>query len=493
MSGLGNATRVSAILESEVETISKYRRLQMKQLVIVSVVLVASVSDTVFGFDASDRQQRQDLMIRETPDDPYMPGPKRRSTSGLNPDVSLGPWVSVQVNVDEFGINILGDAANEPSIAVDPTNPDIIVIGWRQFENVNSNFRQAGRGYSSDRGQTWTFPGVFEPGVFRSDPVLDSDAAGNIYYYSLRGDFFCHMFKSTDGGVTWSGPFDAFGGDKAWITIDKTGGFGHGHIYAAWSTAGNNYSPNQFIRSTNGGTVWGDLAELSPEQPRWGTLTVDPVGDLYVSGTNSNNLWVTKSTNAKFEGLSVTFESTVEVELGGDLVIFGDPNPQGLAGQFWVAADVGGGPGNGNIYALASVNVQGPDPQDVKFSRSTDAGATWSTSIRINDDPSGTNAWQWFGTMSVAPNGRIDAVWNDTRASGQANLSELYYAYSLDLGVTWSANMPVSPQFNSHLGWPQQNKLGDYYDMVSDNASANLAYAATFHDEQDVYFQKCNV
>jgi hypothetical protein len=90
--------------------------------------------------------------------------------------------------------------------------------------------------------------------------------------------------------------------------------------------------------------------------------------------------------------------------------------------------------------------------------------------------------------MSVAPNGRIDVVWNDTRNTGQANLSELFYTFSMDGGLSWAENVPVSPVFNSYLGWPNQDKLGDYYDMISDNAGASVAYAATFNGEQDVYF-----
>ncbi len=121
------------------------------------------------------------------------------------------------------------------------------------------------------------------------------------------------------------------------------------------------------------------------------------------------------------------------------------------------------------------------------FSRSTDGGATWSTPVRVNDD-SGAPAWQWFGTMSVAPNGRIDAVWLDTRDNPGTVLSSLYYAYSTDGGLTWSANERLSPAFDPHLGWPQQQKIGDYYHMVSDNAGAHLAWSATFNGEQDVYY-----
>src|SRR4026209_646912 len=56
----------------------------------------------------------------------------------------FGPYTSNQVNVNANGNNIVGDAANEPSICVDPTNGNKMSIGWRQFDSVASNFRQAG-------------------------------------------------------------------------------------------------------------------------------------------------------------------------------------------------------------------------------------------------------------------------------------------------------------------------------------------------------------
>ncbi|MHC4776655.1 MAG: hypothetical protein ACYTBR_15515, partial [Planctomycetota bacterium] len=123
----------------------------------------------------------------------------------------------------------------------------------------------------------------------------------------------------------------------------------------------------------------------------------------------------------------------------------------------------------------------------VHFIRSTDGGVTWSQPVRVNDDPVSTNAWQWFGTMSVAPTGRIDVVWNDTRNSGTTNMSQLFYSFSLDGGLNWSANVPLTAFFDSYLGWPDQEKLGDYYDMISDRVGADLAYAATYNGEQDVY------
>jgi hypothetical protein len=62
------------------------------------------------------------------------------------------------------------------------------------------------------------------------------------------------------------------------------------------------------------------------------------------------------------------------------------------------------------------------------------------------------------------------------------------HAASTDAGESWTTNSILSPSFDPHLGWPQQNKLGDYYDMVSNSAGVHIAYAATFNGEQDVYY-----
>jgi hypothetical protein len=427
----------------------------------------------------------------EVPRDAYIPSPREEHPRSPAVRFSSGTFFSVQVNVDANGQNIVGDAANEPSLAVDPADPNNMVIGWRQFNTIASDFRQAGYGYTTDGGQTWTFPGVLEPGVFRSDPVLDSDANGDIYYNSLTlqgDDFLCDVFRSSAGGASWDSGTPAQGGDKQWMTIDKTGSVGAGHIYAAWNSFFTSCPPGFFTRSIDG-SEYEDCITI-PDEPFWGTLAVGPGGALYVVGTDGNEFVVAKSSNAKFAGQSVTWDFSAPISLGGTVNSNTGPNPGGLLGQTWIAADPtppGPGGGGAKVYVLSSVDPPGGDPLDVRFSRSTDGGHTWSASVRVNDDVS-TSAWQWFSTMSVSPSGRIDAIWLDTRDNPGTFLSSLYYSFSTDSGVTWSANERLSNSFNPHVGWPQQNKMGDYFHMISDDEGFRLAWAGTFNGEQDVYY-----
>src|SRR6266508_2673436 len=74
--------------------------------------------------------------------------------------VSTPYGTSYHVNVNVAGRNSAGDAANEPSFCIDPTNPNRMAVGWRQFDTTNSNFRQSGVAHTTNGGLNWSFPGV---------------------------------------------------------------------------------------------------------------------------------------------------------------------------------------------------------------------------------------------------------------------------------------------------------------------------------------------
>jgi hypothetical protein len=429
------------------------------------------------------------------------PAPPQKIETSPRMISQFGSFTSHQVNVNASGQNIVGDAANECSISVDPTNGDKMTIAWRQFNSVSSNFRQAGWAFTTNGGTNWTFPGVLENNVFRSDPVTNSDEIGQFFYLSLQSDinlsFFCDdLWRSTNGGQSWtllSGERGGGGGDKQWFTIDKTNGPGHGFQYQ--SDDGFNCSGGgvEFQRSTDGGATW-QAPIVVPGGTDLGTLDVDTNGNLFIGGEGFSNFNCVRSSNAQIGGQTPTFDRITSVNMGGFLGS-GGINPDGLDGQCFLAIDRSGTATNNNIYMLASVVPSGRSTTDVMFVRSTDGGLTFSAPRRINDDPVNPSKWHWFGTLSVAPNGRIDSVWYDTRNAANNTDSQLFYSWSTDGGVTWAPNVAVSDSFNPFEGYPNQSKIGDYITIVSDDTGGNVAYSATFNfnpsrnqHEEDVYY-----
>ncbi|MFO0832943.1 MAG: sialidase family protein [Phycisphaerales bacterium] len=442
----------------------------------------------VVGLAAAARaQEDHEDQENEGPGMPYVAPDEPVQTSVPFMDRSF--FNGVQVNVNAQGLNALNDAANEPSMAVNPTNPLNIVIGWRQFDNIVSNFRQAGFAYTLDGGVTWHNAGPYSPGVFRSDPVLACDPDGRFVYDSLQvtPSYCTDALISLDGGATWSEPHPMIGGDKAWMCVDPTAGPGRGQLYSSWTSGFTcDTGSSSFVRSVDHGETWAGAGWVSPST--WGTMDVDADGVLYAVDGNG---YVSRSVSARDRLQPVVFGTPVQALPGTNGVAYGCvQNPGGLCGQAWIACDRSGGPTRNNVYVVCPSSMTGQSDLDVWFARSVDGGLTWSAPARLNDEPAGARVNQWFANLSVAPNGRIDVTYNDARFG----LSAVFYVHSYDGGVTWSVPRQLTSTFNSRQGWPTQDKMGDYNQLISQEDCALLAYAATFNlgangqGQQDVWF-----
>ncbi len=411
----------------------------------------------------------------------------------------------VQINTDSQGRDIAGDAANEPTFAISPVDPNRIVVGWRQFPTINSDARYAGRAWSTDGGLTWHNGGVQAPppgypNAQQSDPLVKANAQGVFYYWSevFRPNYAQFMYRSTDGGQTWATPTDIedpTNGDKPWLAIDNTGGIGDGHLYGGWNHF--DLGGYCYVESTDDGATWTPSVRLADAGgTQWMMhMVVGPEGEVYAAWKNysQNAIVITKSINAKDRNTPTTFDAFGSGGRNGlDLRIdaANDPgflniNPTGYH-QMFLGVDSSGGPRHGWVYALWPDRRR--DTADLYFARSADGGFTWETGIRVNDDAPG--AIQWMPAMSVAPNGRIDVVWFDTRhdSGHQAPWSQLFYSYSTDGGTNWAPSRAISEAFNTTIGWPQQQKIGDYMESVSDATSVSVVYPATFNGGQDLWF-----
>lgn len=390
----------------------------------------------------------------------------------------------VQINVAPGGGNIIGDAANEPTLAFDPTAPDRMVAAWRQFDDPDEDLRTAGWATTVDGGRSWTFRGDIEPGIFASDPVLEADADGRFYHLGLdEGYTSCTLHVSSEDGSSWWGAsIPARGGDKPWLAVDPD----RGHVYVAWDSAYSCCGVTSFARSIDGGATFEDAVMIDPA-PSLGTMTVGPEGDVHVAGIiDIGTFAVASSGDARDPSATPSF-TVAEIDLGGSFGFIDDPNPGGLSGMPWVALGRAAGPLAAPIYLLASVDPPGPDPLDIHLVRSDDRGATWSEPILVN--AAATEGWQWFSALDTAPGGRLDVVWYDSPYEEEPGRTRVLYASSDDRGETWSEPVAVSPEFDSHLGWPAKRaRLGDYIHLRSDTLGASLVFAATFNGEQDVYF-----
>ncbi len=424
---------------------------------------------------------------------------------------AVAAQTGVQINTDAAGNDKPGDAANEPTLAVSPVNPDILVVGWREFPTISSDARYAGFAWSHDGGLTWTNGGNLTPpadqpsNAQQSDPLLDVDSDGVFYYWSEvfrpNPPTAHYVYQSTDGGMTWGEPpkvqDPATPGDKEWFVIDRTGGQGEGFLHGGW----NNFDLGGmvYVRSTDGGQTFSDPVRIADQGgTQWMMqFAVGPDGEVYAvwRNYNRNRIYITKSTNASDGSQTPAFNAYGAGGFNGvDLEVdsSNDPgnipiNPAGFH-QVYIDVDRSDSPRRGNVYVVWADDRR--DPSDIRFARSTDGGVTWDLNIQLNDDAAHPNAYQWFPAMTVAPSGRIDVTWYDTRDDLGDNRPEsrLYYSYSVDGGMTWSVDRPLSDPFDTTVGYPDQQKIGDYYQIKSSDAKTHIVYSATYNGGEDLWY-----
>ena len=106
--------------------------------------------------------------------------------------------------------------------------------------------------------------------------------------------------------------------------------------------------------------------------------------------------------------------------------------------------DLSNGPNKGRLY-VNWIDARNGDP-DVFVMSSGDGGETWSTAVRVNDDPIKNGKVQFFTWMSVDPiDGSVNTVFYDRRDTEGA-LTKVTLARSIDGGQSFvNYKIDVSP------------------------------------------------
>jgi len=153
-----------------------------------------------------------------------------------------------------------------------------------------------------------------------------------------------------------------------------------------------------------------------------------------------------------------------------------------------IAWSPGGGP-QGTVHIVSQVNPT-VTPQntsgvasaiDVAYKQSTDGGKTWSEPKILSDDDPKQMYISVIPMISVAPNGRIDVAFWDTRSDPGTRSNDVYYTYSTDDGKTWSANQRITDRsIDRKLGvWGNNFDMSSPVGLASTNAYALFGWDDT--------------
>ncbi|MDP1805777.1 MAG: sialidase family protein [Acidimicrobiales bacterium] len=119
--------------------------------------------------------------------------------------------------------------------------------------------------------------------------------------------------------------------------------------------------------------------------------------------------------------------------------------------------------------------------RDIYYQRSTDGGKTFTDPRKLNDDDPRELRVQVTPNLTVAPDGRIDAVWWDFRNDPGTFVNDVYATSSTDNGETWSTNLRITDRsVNRKLGvWSNGYDIRQPPGLASTNSLAVMAWDDT--------------
>ncbi len=382
-----------------------------------------------------------------------------------------------------------------PYVLVDPDDTENVVAATMEMRSRTCHLLR-----SADAGQSWAllesspspsaFPFCFNTSGMTTETPLAWGRDGTLYYglagwgesaeEGPRGNMSVLLARSTDLGDTWrttvvrdargrTGPQVETNSPVSSVAVDTRGGE-QDIVHVAWRASFPNAPPSPagfraprpplVATSTDGGRTFSRPVDLTsfydrtvtaadgtelPVQMGFGTpvLAVDDQGTLYAvypAATPSSfpptrpppplPLLLARSTD-RGETFTVT-EATPPTTYS-----------EGVQVMQW-------SPGGGDEGTLHIVYEDKPDQppggadRDIYYVRSTDGGESFSEPVLLNDDDPDELRLQADPNLSVAPDGRVDAVWWDFRKDPGTFVNDVYYAYSTDNGASWSDNIRIS-------------------------------------------------
>ena len=371
---------------------------------------------------------------------------------------------NVMVNARGAGQNV--EDFKSPSVAIDPGNANRVVIASRADRPDFSCQIQ----HSSDGGASWSSSSFPPPpkGTCWS-PSAAWDASGNVYVAAQNrpprgGAQDIIVWKSSDGGQTFAAPVVIPGSTgsssfQAGIAVDtRDGSPFKGRIYVAWYTFPNFpvSIDTRMSSSDDGGATWSTPTSrpVTGQYQQFPQPAVAPDGTVYVVFKDTFSDGCRGGIGSGDPTAGAECEIRVLRSSNGGASFDADPFTVATANfrDLSVAEQPGIAISPSGTVLVSFSSIPTPtapgcsSDQDVFAARSTDRGASWSSPIRLNDDPCTSGATQRNPWISVAPNGRVDAIFYDNRddSTDPRDRYGVRYANSTDGGLSFGSNPRVS-------------------------------------------------
>ena len=351
---------------------------------------------------------------------------------------------------------------NEPTVAIDPTNADIVVAGWNDYCMTDLGAGWMGLGFSVDGGRTWvnsTLPGYplddsaegsvspLKGRTDAGDPLVAFDNDGRLFAGGISfsraqpqdGSVFVATYGPRPGPAGPSGqlPKDylrtliidkagtpSLAGifqDKPLLEVDRsTASPFEDNVYFCWTKFQGNAGRSKiyFARSTDHGVSFQNGEIVSDGSVQGCDIAVEHGGDVYVSWRS----YATSNPN-QVDGMRVVRSTD-----GGKTFT----KPREIARFTPYFPQIGGSRDCGDGPFLCA-------PPSFVFPRIP-------LEPRLTADQTGVvpgvfATWNAVDPASVVPS----ASAYSSAQPGAVGRSLVYVAKSVDNGATWSAGRPVDP------------------------------------------------
>jgi len=292
--------------------------------------------------------------------------------------------------------------SDDPAMVVDSSGGLHVV--WHDDSSGNDEIyykksTDGGAAWTTSRRLTWNSGGSFIPAI----AVDPSNHLHVVWYDNTSGNLEIYCKRSVDGGATWTA--------SQRITWTSGGSLGpavaadsSGRIHVVWYDDTPGSADIYYKRSTDGGTTWTTNQRLT----RTSGWTASPAIAIGSSG-HIQLVWV--------EDVSGVCEYDIFYKRSTD----GGANWTASQRITWVSGSLGPPDvatySSGRVHAVWGASTPGND--EIYYKKSTDGGATWTTSERLT----WTSGGSYIPAIAIDSSGHIHVVWHDETPGNP----EIYY------------------------------------------------------------------